>query len=119
MSESAAAESTSPTTSGRLSQALRGFVTGIGGLAYVFLIWTAVFYAIQLSTDGMTGSGWFILLLPAVVAAVIFTVALVLGRRRRIGVFVLVLLAGVGVSAIFLLNTFSYVIRNIGALTGS
>jgi hypothetical protein len=107
-----------PTGPGRLASALRGFLTGIGGLAYAFVVWTAVFYAIQLSAGGMTGYGWFLLLLPAAVAAVIFAVALVLCRRRTIGVFILVLLAGLGLSAVFLLNTFSYVIRNLEALTG-
>ncbi len=107
-----------PSTPGRLDSALRGFLTGIGGLAHAFVIWTAVFYAIQLSAGGMTGYGWFLLLLPAVVAGGVFAVALVLSRRRTIGVFLLVMLAGLGLSAVFLLNTFSYVIRNLGALTG-
>ncbi len=107
-----------PPASGRLLSALRGFLTGIGGLAYAFVIWTAVFYAVQLSGGGMTGYGWFLLLLPAIVAGGVFAVALVLSRRRTIGVFVLVMLAGLGLSAVFLLNTFSYVIRNLGALTG-
>lgn len=119
MSENSAEESAHPATSGRLLSALRGFLTGIGGLAYAFIIWTAVFYAIQLSAGGMTGSGWFILLLPAVVAGVVFAVALVLSRRLSIGVFVVILLAGLGLSAIFLLDTFSYVIRNLATLTGS
>lgn len=107
-----------PKAPGRLGSALRGFLTGIGGLAYAFVIWTAVFYAIQLSAGGMTGYGWLILLLPVAVAAVIFAVALVLSRRRPIGVSILVMLAGLGLSAVFLLNTFSYVIRNLEALTG-
>lgn len=107
-----------PTARGRLASALRGFLTGIGGLAYAFVIWTAVFYAIQLSAGGMTGYGWLLLLLPAVVAVAVFAVALVLSRRREVGVFILVMLAGLGLSAVFLLNTFSYVIRNLEALTG-
>ena len=69
---------TTQKTPGRLASALRGFLTGIGGLAYAFIIWTAVFYAIQLSTGGMTGYGWFLLLLPAIVAAAIFAIVLVL-----------------------------------------
>jgi len=104
--------------SGRVVRALRGLVTGLGGLAYAFLVWTAVFYAIQLSAGGMTGSGWLLLLLPAIVAAAIFAIAFALSRRRTVGVFVLVILAGLGLSAVFLLNTFSYVLRNLEALTG-
>lgn len=114
MSETAS----TPSTPGRLVSALRGFLTGIGGLAYAFVIWTTLFYAIQLSAGGMTGYGWVILLLPAVVAGGIFAIALVLTRRSPIGVFLLVMLAGLGLSAVFLLNTFSYVIRNLEALTG-
>lgn len=104
--------------SGRVVRALRGFVTGLGGLAYAFVIWTAVFYAVRLSAGGMTGYGWLLLLLPAVVTAAVFAIAFVLGRRRAVGVFALVLLAGLGLSAVFLLNTFSYVLRNLEALTG-
>ncbi|WP_417554033.1 hypothetical protein [Microbacterium sp.] len=102
-----------------LANVLRGFLTGLAGLLYAFLIWTAVFYAIQLSSGGMTPYGWVVLLLPAVVTALVFAVALVIARRRAIGAFVLVLLAGLGLSAVFLLNTFSYVIRNLAALTGA
>lgn len=104
---------------GRVRSALRGFLTGLGGLAYAFVIWTAVFYAIQLSVGGMSGYGWAVLLLPAVVTAAVFAVVLVIARRRSTGALVLVLLAGLGLSAVFLLNTFSYVIRNLAALTGS
>ncbi|MDT0156992.1 hypothetical protein Q9R19_05050 [Microbacterium sp. ARD32] len=98
---------------------LRGFITGIAGLAYGFIIWTAVFYAIRLSTGGMSGYGWLILLLPAAVAVVVFAIVLALTRRRSIGAFVLTLLTGLGLSAVFLLDTFGYVIRNLDALTGS
>jgi hypothetical protein len=102
-----------------LASALRGFLTGLAGLLYAFLIWTAVFYAIQLSSGGMTPYGWVVLLLPAVVTAVVFAIAFVIARRRTLAAFVLVLLAGVGLSAVFLLNTFSFVIRNLASLTGS
>lgn len=108
-----------PTASGRLSRVLRAAVTGVGGLAYAFIIWTAVFYAIQITAGGMSGYGWFILLLPAIVAAVVFVVVLVLLRRRGLGAFALAMLAGLGLSAVFLLDTFSYVIRNLAALTGA
>lgn len=117
MSESASTQAVSG-ASARLLRALRGFVTGLGGLAYAFVVWTAVFYAIQLSAGGMTGSGWVLLLLPAIVSAAIFAIAFALSRRRTVGVFALVLLAGLGLSAVFLLNTFSYVLRNLEALTG-
>lgn len=101
-----------------LKRAARGFVTGISGLVYTFIIWTAVFYAVELSAGGMTGYGWTVLLLPAVVAAAVFTIVLILMRHRSLGVLILVLLAGWGLSAVFLLNTFSYVIRNLAVLTG-
>jgi hypothetical protein len=104
---------------GRVRSALRGFLTGLGGLAYAFVIWTAIFYAVQLSVGGMSGYGWVVLLLPAVVTAAVFAVVLVLTRRRSTWALVLMLLAGLGLSAVFLLNTFSYVIRNLAALTGS
>lgn len=119
MSADISAENAHSGASGRLRSALRGFFTGIGGFAYGFLIWTAVFYAIQLSVGGMTAYGWVVLLLPALVTAVVFAVAVVLTRRRSPGAVILVLLAGLGLSAVFLLDTFSYVIRNLAALTGS
>lgn len=101
------------------STALRGFLTGLSGLLYAFLIWTTVYYAIQLSSGGMTAYGWVVLLLPGVVTAVVFAIALAIARRRSTVGFLLVLLAGLGLSAVFLLNTFSYVIRNLASLTGS
>lgn len=120
MSGNALSEPGALPASGRVARLLRGFLTGIGGLAYAFVIWTAVFYAIQLSAGGgMSAFGWVVLLLPAVVAAVVFAVVLALTRRRSLGALVLALAAGLGLSAVFLLDTFSYVIRNLAALTGS
>lgn len=119
MNEQISAEGAAPSASGRLRSALRGFLTGVCGLAYAFVIWTAIFYAIQLSAGGMTAGGWAVLLLPVAVTAGVFVVGLVLSRRRSQGAFLLVMLAGLGLSAVFLLNTFSYVLRNLAALTGS
>lgn len=106
-----------PLAADRRAGGLRSLLIGIAGLAYAFIIWTAVFYTVQLAVDGLTGYGWLILLLPSVVAAVVFAVAVVTGRRRTLGAFVMVLLAGLGLSAVFLLDTFGYVIRNLQALT--
>ncbi|MFD5225260.1 hypothetical protein ACFWHT_06500 [Microbacterium sp. NPDC058342] len=118
MSESVTAADERPKASSPFSRALRGLLTGVAGLAHAFVIWTAVFYAIQLAVGGMSAYGWVVLLLPAVVTAIVFSVVLVLTRRRSPGTLALGMAAGLGLSAVFLLDTFSYAIRNLAALTG-
>jgi len=112
---------TTPTaapTASRLVSALRGFVTGILGLAYAFVIWNATFYLIEMAQAGISGYGWTVLVMPVIVPMIVFTVALLLTRRRTLGVFIVVMLAGLGLSAVFWLDTLSFALRNGASLLG-
>ncbi|GAA3925295.1 hypothetical protein GCM10022383_00670 [Microbacterium soli] len=97
---------------------LRGVLTGILGLAYAFIVWTAVFQLIQFAQIGIVGTAWILLLLPVVLPVVVFVAVLAVTRRRTLGVFLLVMLAGLGLSAVFWLDTLSYTLRNATTLLG-
>ncbi|MFJ4045029.1 hypothetical protein ACIPV2_04695 [Microbacterium sp. NPDC089987] len=110
---------TSPTaapTASRLVSLVRGFATGILGLAYAFIIWNATFYLIEMAQAGISGYGWTVLVMPVIVPMIVFTVALMLTRRRALGVFIVVMLAGLGLSAVFWVDTLSYALRNGASL---
>lgn len=115
MSENTAAAA--PTAS-RLASLVRGFATGILGLAYAFVIWNATFYLIEMAQAGISGYGWTLLVMPVIVPMIVFTVALLLTRRRTVGVFIVVMLAGLGLSAVFWLDTLSFALRNGASLLG-
>lgn len=109
----AAAAESMPT---KLGSVLQGFFTGIAGLAYAFIVWNATFYLIQMAQAGISGYGWAVLLMPVIVPMIVFVVVLALTRRRTIGVFVVAMLAGLGLSAVFWLDTLSYALRNGASL---
>lgn len=112
-------ESTHQTpTASRMVSMLRGFVTGILGLAYAFLIWDATFYLIEMAQAGISGYGWTVLLMPVIVPMIVFVVVLLLTRRRTLGVFAVAMLAGLGLSAVFWLDTLSFALRNGASLLG-
>jgi len=97
---------------------VRGIVIGFLGLAYAFLIWNATFYLITMAQAGISGYGWAVLLMPVIVPMIVFTVALLMTRRRPLGTFILAMLAGLGLSAVFWLDTLSYALRNGASLLG-
>ena len=117
MSESTSSADALPMAS-RMVSMLRGFVTGILGLAYAFLIWNATFYLIEMAQAGISGYGWTVLLMPVIVPMIVFVVALLMTRRRTLGVFIVAMLAGLGLSAVFWLDTLSYALRNGSSLLG-
>lgn len=84
-------------------------IAGFFGLFYAYAMWTAVaFLAQQAGADsGLTGYGWFVLLLPVVFPIVVFVAAVAIGRRRRILPFTLVMFTGLALVAVFWLNVFA------------
>lgn len=99
----ATARSTMPT-------GLLATVAGAFGLFYAYAVWNAVAFLIaQLQGPlGLNGYGWFVLLLAVLFPIVAFALAFVVGRRRRWWEFALVLLAGLGLVAVFWLNVVAY-----------
>lgn len=108
----------SPHAEPSASRLLRGILTGLLGLAYAFIVWTAVFYLMQMAQVGISGYGWLVLLLPAVVPLIVFAAGFALSRRRGLGAFTVTMLAGLALSAVFWLDTLSYAIRNGADLLG-
>lgn len=80
------------------------------GLFYAYALWNAVAFLVAQAGGplGLNAYGWFVLLLPVVFPLAVFGGAFAIGRRRSAGVLTLVLLAGLGVVAVFWLNIVGY-----------
>ncbi|ALX66851.1 hypothetical protein [Microbacterium sp. XT11] len=99
---------------------LVGLVLGLFGLFYAYAVWNAVAHLISMAApSGLTGLGWVTLLFGVVFPALVFAFALAIGRRRRVGELSLVLLAGLGIVAVFWLSLLGYSVLNLSELTGS
>lgn len=85
-------------------------VSGVFLLLYAFVIWTALGFLIQQASGiaGLTGYGWFVLLLPVIFPIIIFASAFAIGWRRKILPFTLILLTGLTLVAVFWLDILAY-----------
>ncbi|QIG41291.1 bacitracin resistance protein [Microbacterium sp. 4R-513] len=85
-------------------------IAGVFLLLYAYVVWSAVAFLVQQASgvEGLSGYGWFVLLLPIVFPLVVFAAAFAIGWRRNAGQFALVLLTGLGLVAAFWLNIFAY-----------
>jgi dolichyl-phosphate-mannose--protein O-mannosyl transferase len=95
---------------------LTGLITGLAGLFYAYAMWNAVAHLIAMAQSGLTGVGWITLLFGVVFPAIVFVFAYAIGRRRRAGELALVLIAGLGIVAVFWLSLIGYSILNMGDL---
>lgn len=96
-------------------------ITGFFGLLYAFAVWTAVSFLFSQATGpiGLNGMGWLVLILPVLFPILIFVAAAVLGARRRLLPFVLIMLTGLGVVGVFWLNVLAYSYANGASMLGS
>ncbi|KQR45321.1 hypothetical protein ASF87_13825 [Microbacterium sp. Leaf161] len=108
-------QSASPAASGS-PRWLSAVVLGLAGLFYAYAIWNAVAHVISMAQNGLTGIGWVTLLFGVVFPAIVFVFAYAIGRRRRAGELALVLLAGLGIVAVFWLSLIGYSILNMSDL---
>lgn len=85
-------------------------VSGLFALLYAFVVWTALGFLLQQAggVQGLTGYGWFVLVLPVVFPLVAFAAAFAIGWRRRALPLILVLLTGLALVAVFWLNILAY-----------
>lgn len=85
-------------------------IAGVFLLLYAYVVWSALAFLIQQASgvEGLSGYGWFVLLLPIVFPLVVFAGAFAIGWKRNAGQFALVLLTGLGLVAAFWLNIFAY-----------
>lgn len=95
---------------------LRYVVLGLAGLFYAYAVWNAVAHLIGFARSGLTGIGWVTLLFGVVFPAMVFAFAAAIGRRRDVGELALVLLAGLGVVAVFWLSLLGYSVLNMDDL---
>lgn len=96
---------------------LSGLVLGLAGLFYAYAIWNAVAHMVSMGqSSGLTGIGWVTLGFGVVFPALVFVFAYAIGRRRRAAELGLVLLAGLGVVAVFWLSLIGYSILNMSDL---
>lgn len=95
---------------------LVGLVVGLAGLFYAYAVWNAVAHLIGMAQGGLTGVGWITLLFGVLFPAIVFAFAYAIGRRRRVGELALVLLAGLGVVAVFWLSLIGYSVLNMDEL---
>ena len=85
-------------------------ISGIFLLLYAFVIWTALGFLVQQASGivGLTGYGWFVLLLPVIFPIAIFASAFAIGWRRKLLPLVLIMLTGLTLVAVFWLDILAY-----------
>lgn len=87
---------------------LTGLVLGLAGLFYAYAVWNAVAHLITMAQSGLSGAGWATLLFGVVFPAIVFFFAYLIGRRRRARELIVVMLAGLGLVAVFWLSLLGY-----------
>ncbi|WP_102191940.1 hypothetical protein [Microbacterium aurantiacum] len=113
---SAAGESVQGAAFGEGPRWLIWTVVGAAGLLYSYAVWNAVAYLVSILPSGLTVIGWVTLLFGVLFPIIVFALALAIGRRRNVGDLALVLLAGLGVVAVFWLNLLGYSVLNMDEL---
>lgn len=90
------------------------------GLFYAYAVWNAVAFLITQATSafGLNGVGWAFLIFAAAFPLIVFAAAFAIGWRRPAWQFALVLLAGLGLVAVFWLNVLAYSYSNGTSLVG-
>lgn len=86
-------------------------VAGAFGLFYAYAVWAAVPLLITPS-PARTAVGWVAVIAAVALPILIFAGAFALGWRRRSGAFAMVLLAGLGLAAVFFLNVLSFALTS-------
>ena len=95
-------------------------IAGAFGLFYAYAVWNALgnlIQAAQLPT-GLNGLGWFIWIFATLFPILVFAAAFAVGYRRPAHHFILVMLTGLALVAVFWLNVVAYTTLNTGSLLG-
>ena len=95
-------------------------IAGGFGLFYAYAVWNALgnlIQATQLPT-GLNALGWFIWIFATVFPIIAFAAAFAIGYRRPAHHFLLVMLTGLALTAVFWLDVVAYTTLNTASLIG-
>lgn len=94
-------------------------IAAVFGLFYAYAVWNALAFLITFAGGGVLNAwGWFVLLFAVVFPAIAFAAAFAVGYKRPAAQFALILLAGLGLTAVFWLNVIAYILRFSGSILG-
>ncbi|HWI29980.1 MAG TPA: bacitracin resistance protein [Microbacterium sp.] len=86
-------------------------IAGGFGLFYAYAVWNALSFLITFASAGpLTGLGWFVLIFAVAFPVIAFAAAFALGFRRPAHHFLLIMLTGLSLVAVFWLNVIAYLL---------
>ena len=91
-------------------------IAGAFGLFYAYAVWNALGNLIAASPLGLNALGWFLWIFTTVFPILAFAAAFVIGFRRPAHHFILVMLTGLALTAVFWLNVVAYTTLNTASL---
>lgn len=91
-------------------------IAGAFGLFFAYAVWNALANLIASAPLGLNGLGWFLWIFATVFPILAFAAAFAIGHRRPPFQFVLVMLAGLALTAVFWLDVIAYAATNTAAL---
>ena len=96
---------------------LKTIIVGLAGLFYAYGVWNAVAYLITVAQYGLNAYGWFVLIFSVLFPIFVFAAAFGIGRRRRALELTVVMLAGLGLVAVFWINVVALSAVSFSSLT--
>ncbi|MGP6171275.1 hypothetical protein ACTU6U_05435 [Microbacterium sp. A196] len=83
---------------------LKTIIIGAAGLFYAYGVWNAIAYLVTFAQLGLNAYGWFVLIFSVLFPILVFAGAFALGRRRTALELSVVMIAGLGLVAVFWIN---------------
>lgn len=96
---------------------VRAVVIGAAGLFYAYGVWNSFAYLLTMAQLGLNAYGWFVLIFSVFFPILVFAIAYTLGRRRGTGELSIVLIAGLGLVAVFWMNVVAFSALNFASLS--
>jgi ABC-type Fe3+-siderophore transport system permease subunit len=93
-------------------------IAGAFGLFYAYAVWNALGNLIQAAQllTGLNALGWFVWIFAVIFPIVVFAAAFAIAWRRPAHHFILVMLTGLALTAVFWLNIVAYTTLNTASL---
>lgn len=95
----------------------RAIIVGLAGLFYAYAVWNAVAHLVSVAQYGLNTYGWFVLIFSVLFPILVFAAAFALGRRRGAVELAIVMLAGLGLVAVFWINVVALSALSFSSLT--